>query len=199
MTPRRALATAAFTVVAALVAWLLFVGLPRWYGGPARTTPAPVVASTPAEPARRIKARLFYVGADGTRLATVERDVAYAEQSADQARAIIEAQLLPVDEPLVSAIPAGTKLRALFVTPDGEAFVDLSGDVAFAHPGGSMNELLTVYTIVHALTFNLPAVTKVQVLVEGKEVETLAGHVDLRRPLMKNAAWLEEEPQDAIR
>jgi hypothetical protein len=55
-----------------------------------------------------------------------------------------------------------------------------------------MNELLTIYTIVHALTFNLPAVTAVQLLVDGKEVDTLAGHVDLRRPLPRNLAWLDE-------
>ena len=29
----------------------------------------------------------------------------------------------------------------------------------------------------------MPAITAVQMLVDGKEVETLAGHVDLRRPL----------------
>jgi hypothetical protein len=48
-----------------------------------------------------------------------------------------------------------------------------------------------VYTIVDALTANLPAVRSVQVLVDGKEVETLAGHVDLRRPLAKNLAWVQ--------
>jgi hypothetical protein len=185
--------TAGFTVVAALLGWLLFIGLPRWYGGPVRTTAAPAApAAANNEPARRIKARMFYVSEDGTRLTTVERDVAYMEQTAEQARAIVEAQLVPVGEPLVSAIPPGTRLRALFVTEDGEAFVDLSGEISSAHPGGSMNEILTVYTIVHALTYNLPAVTRVQLLIDGKEVETLAGHVDLRRPLMKNAAWLEE-------
>ena len=86
----------------------------------------------------------------------------------------------------MSAIPAGTTLRALFITEGGEAYVDLSRELAAAHPGGSMNELLTVYTIVNALTVNLPAVTSVQLLVDGKEVETLAGHVDLRRPLGKS-------------
>ncbi len=60
-----------------------------------------------------------------------------------------------------------------------------------AHPGGSLDELLTIYTIVNALTMNLPAVTSVQVLVDGKEVDTLAGHVDLRRPLTKNVSWVE--------
>ena len=59
-----------------------------------------------------------------------------------------------------------------------------------AHPGGTLNELLTVYTIVNALTVNLPAVTAVQVLVDGKEVDTLSGHIDLRQPLSKNLNWV---------
>jgi hypothetical protein len=31
----------------------------------------------------------------------------------------------------------------------------------------------------------------VQILVDGKQVETLAGHIDLRRPLEKNLAWIQ--------
>jgi len=197
VTLRRGLLTAGFTVVAAMLGWLMFVGLPRWYGptppaaSVASTVPAPSTAD-PAKPARKIKARLFYVDADGLRLTPVERDVIYAERPADQAREIISAQIEAVAEPLVSAIPPATKLRALFVTDKGEAFVDLSGEAQSAHPGGSLNELLTVYTIVDALTANLPAITAVQVLVDGKEVETLAGHVDLRRPLAKNLTWIDE-------
>jgi spore germination protein GerM len=191
MSVRRLLLPAAFMSLAAVLVWLMFVGLPRWYGQPVATT-ASVPQAPPAEPGRKIKARLLYVTEDGTRLMTVERDVPYAEPTADQAREIIAAQIAPVAEPLVSAIPPSTTLRALYVTEQGEAFVDLSGEVAAAHPGGSMNELLTIYTIVHALALNLPAVTAVQLLVDGKEVDTLAGHVDLRRPLPKNAAWVEE-------
>ena len=111
--------------------------------------------------------------------------------TADQARQIIEVQIAAVSDPLVSAVPAGTRLRALFVTERGEAYVDLSREVSATHPGGALDELLTVYTIVDALTTNLPAVTAVQVLVEGKEVDTLAGHVDIRRPLAKNLAWVQ--------
>jgi hypothetical protein len=43
---------------------------------------------------------------------------------------------------------------------------------------------------VDALTVNLPAITRVQMLIDGKEVDTLAGHVDLRHPLQKNLKWL---------
>jgi hypothetical protein len=189
VTVRRILIIAAFTTAAAILVWVMFVGLPRWYAPPA-ASPVAAPATVPAEPGRKIKARLFYVNEDGTRLSTVESEVPFADDTADQAREIINAQLAPVSDPLVSAIPPATVLRALFVTNQGLAFVDLSAEVASAHPGGSTNELLTIYTIVHALTVNLPVVTAVQVLVDGKEVDTLAGHVDLRRPLAKNLALL---------
>jgi spore germination protein GerM len=153
---------------------------------PTAAAAAPPVAAAPAPQGRKIKAQLFYVSDDGMRLVGVERDVPYAETAVDQAREILNAQVAPVAAPLVSAVPAGTVVRALFLTEGGQAYVDLSRDVATAHPGGSLNEMLTIYTIVHALTFNLPAVTAVQLLVDGKEVDTLAGHVDLRRPLSKN-------------
>ena len=158
------------------------------------TASTPVAAAAPAVPAptgRKIKARLFYVAEDGVQLTSVERDVAYGEGADEQAREIIAAQIAPVLEPLVSAIPPGTTLRAVFITRTGDAYVDLSREARAAHPGGTVDELLTVYTIVNALTVNLPAVTAVQVLVGGKEVDTLAGHVDLRRPLAKNLALVQ--------
>ena len=186
---RRSIFLASVTmIVLGLAALIGIVVGGRWQ---VERPPAAAVAPAPPPEAsvstgRKIKAQLFYVSEDGLRLLGVERDVPFAEQPVDQAREILNAQLAPVAAPLVSAIPAGTVLRALFLTENGQAYVDLSRDVATAHPGGSLNEMLTIYTIVHALTFNLPAVTAVQLLVDGKEVDTLVGHVDLRRPLSKN-------------
>jgi spore germination protein GerM len=190
MTSRRGLAVAGIAAAAVALAWILFVGLPRWYGAPA-TTRAGAAATAPAPPGRKIKARLYYVSADGTRLTAVERDVPYGEGTVQQAREIITAQIAPTVEPIVSAIPPGTALRALFIGDRGDAYVDLTRAVSSAHEGGTLNELLTVYTIVNALTSNLPAVTAVQILVDGKAVATLAGHVDLRRPLAGDLAWVQ--------
>lgn len=184
----RALAIGALMIPTAAAAWLLFVGLPQYA---TRPPPAEAPAAAPARPGRKIKARLFYVSEDGTHLIGIERDVAYGDGSAAQAQEIVKAQLAPVRGSLMSAVPPGTTLRALYVTDRGDAYVDLSREVVTGHSGGSLDELLTVYTLVNALTMNLPAVTAVQVLVDGKEVETLAGHVDLRRPLEKNASWVE--------
>jgi spore germination protein GerM len=179
----------AFILAAVTLSWLLFRGLPRWYS---RTQPqtATAPAATQDQTGRTIKARLFYVSADGMSLTSVETDVPYADGPTDQARRIVEAQIAPVADPLVSAIPAGTKLRDLFVASGGRAYVNLSPEISAMHPHGATDELLTVYTIVDALTENLPAISAVQILVDGKEIDTLAGHVDLRRPLAKDLEWV---------
>jgi spore germination protein GerM len=117
--------------------------------------------------------------------------VPFGESAVDQARQIVAAQLAPVSDPLVSPIPAGTTLRSIFITDRGEAYVDLSREISSNHSGGTLDEMLTVYAIVDSLTANLPAVTSVQLLIDGKEVATLAGHVDLRRPLTKNLIWIQ--------
>jgi spore germination protein GerM len=193
VTAGRTLAAGLAAVAGGALLFGMFLWLPRWTTRATTTAtvdaaPAPVA---PAASGRKIKARLFYVAEDGTKLTSVERDVAYGEGPVEQAREIIAAQIAPVVEPLVSAVPPGTTLRAVFITEGGEAFVDLSREVVSAHPGGTLGELLTVYTLVNALTENLPVVTAVQVLVDGKEVETLSGHIDLRRPLAKNLSWVQ--------
>jgi len=175
----------AAVLVAGLIA-LLVLG-PLWL-----TTVPPEAGPgvTPAADARKIRARLFYVDEQGTGLRGVEQEVLYGEGTAEQARRIIDAQIAPAPEPQVSAIPPGTKLRTVFFTKAGEIYVDVSADVQTNHPGGTMNETLTVYALVSALTSNLPAVTGVQILVEGKEVDTLAGHLDLRRPIEQDLKWV---------
>jgi spore germination protein GerM len=196
MRPRHA-AIAAVVVFALATAWLLFVGLPRWYAERRAQATAAAGAATPAAPpaaVRKITATLFYVADDGMALVPVQREVPFGETVAEQARAIIEAQLAPAT-PQVSAIPAGVALRDVFVTERGDAFVSLSADITAKHPGGSLHEVFTVYTIVNALTVNLPAITRVQILVEGKEVDTLAGHVDLRHPLAKSLEWVVHDTQ----
>ena len=183
---------AGVVVFAAIAAWALFFGLPRLYSSrkEASVAAAATPAAAPAGAAvRKITATLFYVSEDGLTLTPAQREVAFSPNVAAQARAILEAQLAPA-APLVSAVPAGTKLRDVFVTERGDAFVDLSGDVVTKHSGGSLDEILTVYTLVNALTVNLPAIGRVQILIEGKEVDTLAGHVDLRHPLAKSVDWI---------
>jgi hypothetical protein len=167
-------------VVLGLLAWGVSRGLERL------VTPEPETreSEAPAAPATgHITATLFYASEDGQALVPIRREVPLAEGIVAQGRQILEAQLQPAPTPSIAVIPMGTTLRAFYVTEKGDAFVDLSGDLSSAHPGGSFTELLTVYAIVHAVTTNLPAVQRVQILLDGNEVDTIAGHVDVRRPL----------------
>lgn len=189
MIRRIALGSLVVLVVVVLV-WVITAIAPRVpvRSAPAAASPAP---AAPAGPERKIKATLYYISEDGLSLPAVQREVAFADSIEEQARRIIEAQLGQAPAPYASPVPAGTSLRALFVGQRGEAFVDLSGDVRTKHPGGSLYELFTVYSIVNALTVNLPAITRVQILIDGKEADTLAGHIDLRHPLQKSLKWTE--------
>ena len=191
---RRAILSIIGFVTAALAVWWLFVAVPRWYGGDGEPgTPEGAPPGATADAQRKITATLYYVGEDGMSLVPAQREVPFGEPIVEQARHILEAQLAAPVPPLVSAIPDGTTLRALYLSERGEVFVDLSGEVNTKHTGGSMDEILTVYTIVNSLTVNLPALTRVQILIDGKEVDTLAGHVDLRNPLSKNLTWIKTD------
>ena len=117
----------------------------------------------------------------------------FGEGPSEQARRIVEAQLAPAPAGLASAIPAGTTLRGLFLGRARRRLRRLQRrGCDRTIPGGIANEILTVYAIVNALTVNLPAITAVQILVDGQEVDTLAGHVDLRRPLPQDLRWVSE-------
>jgi len=186
---KRGIQIGVLLVMLGLLAWAVTIGLQRLAAPAADVTPPP---APPAQPTAHITATLFYAAADGQQLSPIRQEVALAEGVVAQGRQILVAQLASPPDGQRSVIPAGTQLRAFYVTDRGDAFVDLSPEISAAHPGGTLNELLTVYAIVNAVTANLPAVQRVQLLVDGKEVDTIAGHVDVRRPLAKDATLVRE-------
>jgi spore germination protein GerM len=189
LTRREIVVYTTLSAVLGLALVVLVVVAPRWLATPASDTPPDVAESDP----RKIRVRLFYVAENGMRLVPLEQEVLFGEATDEQAKRIVEAQLAAPSAPLASAIPPGTKLRSLFLTAKGEAFVDLSAEAKSAHPGGTTNELFAVYAIVNALTVNLPAISGVQILIDGKEADTLAGHLDLRRPLGQDLRWVADQ------
>ncbi|MFB3881719.1 MAG: GerMN domain-containing protein [Armatimonadota bacterium] len=78
-------------------------------------------------------------------------------------------------------LPAGTKLLGITVV-DGLATADFTGQLVSGFRGGSDNEGVTVYAIVNTLT-SLPGVERVRILVEGKPISTIGGHLETSAPL----------------
>jgi hypothetical protein len=192
---RRGIVGAALAALVFALGWVGFVGLPRWYAAP-QSVAAPAAAAAEETADRRIRAKLFYVAENGVSLVSVDGEAAFGDGPLEQARRLIEAQLQPAPAPLLQAIPDGTSVRGVFIGEHGDAYVDMSGEISRNHPGGSLEELFTVYALVNVLTVNLPAISSVQIVVDGHEVETIAGHVDIRRPLVKNLSLL-PQPEPA--
>jgi hypothetical protein len=73
----------------------------------------------------------------------------------------------------------GADVKNVFLVPPNLAIVDTNAAFADGHRSGILVEQLTLASIAHTLAANIPGVTRVKILVEGKERETLAGHADL--------------------
>jgi hypothetical protein len=169
--------------------WLVFAVLPGFLTTP-ETPVAPREGAASAGDSRKIQATLFYVSDDGLELVPVSQEVRYGATPSEQARFIVEAQIAAPASTFVSAIPRGVSVRSVFLGGRNEAYIDLSIEASRDHTGGSHSEALAVYAIVNAVTVNLPTVTGVQILIDGHEVDTLAGHVDLRQPFSRALRWV---------
>ncbi len=93
---------------------------------------------------------------------------------------IIEALLNgPTRDGLVPLWPAGARLNAFYITDQGDAFVDLALTPDMIEAMDVQTELLTVYSMVNSLGVNIPGIRQVKILLQGRDAQTLAGHVDL--------------------
>jgi Sporulation and spore germination len=99
----------------------------------------------------------------------------------ERARAIVRA-LLEAYRNGVSQhqIPDRSEVNAVYIVNGNLAVVDLNSAFADGHASGILPEELSIASIAETLSANMPAVTQVKILVDGKERETLAGHADLK-------------------
>jgi spore germination protein GerM len=70
-------------------------------------------------------------------------------------------------------------IRSIYLVDPGAAVIDLNAAFADQHRSGILSEQLTVNSLVETLAANVPGILRVNILVEGKTRDTLAGHADL--------------------
>jgi len=89
--------------------------------------------------------------------------------------------LLRIYQQTGSAHPlaAAADIRSIYLVNPGAAVIDLNAAFADQHRSGILSEQLTVNSLVETLAVNVPGVQRINILVEGKTRETLAGHADL--------------------
>ena len=138
---------------------------------------------------QKINVKLFFLAPDQPALLIEDREVAYSADLARQARTVVEELVKGSQTGLGAPLAPETRVIDAFVNA-GVAYVDLSGEASKKHPGGSKTEMLSVYSVVNSLTANFPAIKRVQILVDDRQAATLAGHVDLTRPLHSDLTLL---------
>jgi hypothetical protein len=176
----RALAISTGLLLAAVVAMGVYLHiLRRNERERAQNVPDSRPMSAPvAGPASRVT---FYLAYDDPGVVRAqEASIALPADPAQRGREILHALLGEyVKRPSSHELPADADVKDVFLVNGNTAVVDTTPAFAEGHRSGVFVETLTIVSLVKTLTTNLPGVTRVKILVDGKERETLAGHADL--------------------
>ena len=125
-------------------------------------------------------AQLFWISAAQTdQLAPVTVQLPLSADPAHRAKQLITALIDNPPTPAQRTLPAGATLLNFYVLSNGQAVADFSDDLSTEMPSGILSEWLAVSSIAQTLAANVPQITQLKILVHGRELDTLAGHVDM--------------------
>ena len=129
---------------------------------------------------------LFFSEEEGEYLVGEKREILKTGRVEEEAKETVVELIKGPKGKLIPALPPQTKLLTLQVDQNGMAKVNFDQTLSREHPGGSSAEMLTLYSIVNSLTLNFPQIKRVQILIDGKVVESIAGHISLKQPVSFN-------------
>lgn len=129
---------------------------------------------------------LYFSDPGSEYLSGEKREIARRDDVEEEAEELISELTKGPKGKLIATLPSRTRLLDLQLDERGIARVNFSKDLSKDHPGGSSGEMMTIYSIVNSLTLNFPEIKRVQILVDGKGIETIAGHISLRQPIGSN-------------
>lgn len=184
-------------VAAILIALLVvIVGAIALWGSKAVTVDEPAVQRIASEPMKptfetgKKSVALFFLAGDGNSFHEETREIGSEATTTEEAkRTLTELVNGPRSSGLVRTVPREAQLLNLFIDSFGTAYIDFNRGLRDGLPGNAQGELYTIFSIVDTLTSNFVQITRVQILVEGTEIPTLAGHVDTRMPLAPQYAF----------
>ena len=131
--------------------------------------------------AQSMNIKVYYPDDSGMKLVEVEREI-IIDDSTDKYTAAVETLFdEPTEDNLTKIFPKNAAIKSVTVE-NGLAIVDFDGSLLKNFVGGSTGEEFLIGSVVDTLT-NFPEIKQVKFLVDGAEIETLSGHMDLSTPL----------------
>jgi hypothetical protein len=115
-----------------------------------------------------------------------KRYVFIDKDAAQQTREITKALLDGSKAGLVNTFPTGVGVKDVKVDDEGTAFINFNRNLIKLHPGGSTAEMATIYSLTNSVTENVSGVKKVKILIDGKELPSIKGHISLKKAFVPN-------------
>lgn len=173
------------TVVAVALAAVLCIGGVLWWRMRA-APPATNAAQQPATAAQRLNEPLVItlsVPVDGL-LVAVQAPVTRQPDTQSLARESLAALFA---DPTGSKAPVlkDLRLRGVYLDAVGTCYIDLAPVEQREVRASVWEELIALYAMVNTLSQNFEEIRQVRFLVDGREVQTLAGHIELSRKFTK--------------
>lgn len=136
---------------------------------------------------------LYFSDTNERFLVPEKRFIVKKKTPVEQAGEIVKALLDGSKTGKVNTFPAEVNLKDIKVEANQTAVVSFSKNLVLNHPGGSASEMATVYSLTNSLTANIPEIKAVKVLIDGKEVDSLKGHLSLKQPFSYNKEYLAQD------
>ena len=145
-----------------------------------------------------VPVKIFFPSQDNSvLLGTEDSTIFKSTEIINRAKQILEkVQQGPTLPSLGAALPKDAKVDGIFISEKGTAFIDFNNLIVTNHPGGILNEQATIYSVVNSLTYNIPEIQEVKILIGGTEKETLAGHILLLLPLQMDLSITNVSPPE---
>lgn len=137
---------------------------------------------------------LFFSDTNERFLVPEKRFIPKESEPEAQAREMVKALIAGSKTGLVNTFPEKAELQGVTREGDDALSVNFRESLVANHPGGSAAEMATIYSLTNTLTTNLPTIKKIKILVNGKERESLKGHIGLHNPFMINRELIAPAP-----
>lgn len=125
-----------------------------------------------------VKAEMFWAsGPDG--VAPVEIELPLSADPVQRARQLLHALIAEPPTPDERTLPADTDVLGFYILPGGTAVADFSDALSSETPSGILSERMAINSIAETLANNVPGLRRLKILIQGQELDTLAGNVDL--------------------
>ena len=146
----------------------------------------PDADSDPLKIKERQVAILWFSDQQELLLVGEKRYIVKRGDAAAQAKEVIIALLDGSKNGNVNTFPPGVSLQDVKIDEAGIAYVNFTSSLTKLHPGSSSTEMASINSLTNSLTQNVPEIKKVKILVEGKDLTSIKGHISTSKAFLPN-------------